>query len=121
MALVRYQDFDPFRGLLELQQELDSANPHVAGFELPGATVTLIVGDLRTTDLSRADVILANLTGGLLISSAPRLKKLANARARLVLSGFMTHEERDVLAAFGGFTIEHRAEEDGWLCLTLTG
>ena len=87
----------------------------------PGAMVTLIVGDLRTTELVRADVVLANLTGGLLVASAPRLKKLTNARGRIILSGFMTHEESDVVAAYGGFTVEQRAEEDGWVCVTVTG
>jgi ribosomal protein L11 methyltransferase len=85
----------------------------------PGATVTLLIGDLRTTDLVPADIILANLTGGLLIAGAPRLAKLAKAHAHLILSGFQSHEERDVLAAFGGFSVEHREEEDGWLCVTL--
>ena len=85
----------------------------------PGATVSLIVGDFRTTDLTPADLLLANLTGGLLIAAADRLRRLVNARGRLVLSGFMTHEEKDVAAAFAAFTVEHRAEEDGWVCLTL--
>jgi ribosomal protein L11 methyltransferase len=85
----------------------------------PGATVTLLIGDLKTTDLVPADVILANLTGALLIAAAPRLKKLAKANANLILSGVQAHEERDVLSAFGGFSVETREEEDGWLCLTL--
>jgi ribosomal protein L11 methyltransferase len=85
----------------------------------PSAQVTLIVGDLKSTDLVPADTILANLTGGLLIQSAERLRKLTNAHGRLILSGFRTDEERDVLAAFGAFTVEHRGEEGGWVCLTL--
>ena len=85
----------------------------------PSAQVTLIVGDLRTTDLVPADVILANLTGGLLMQSADRLRALATANARLVLSGFTADEERDVLAAFGAFAVEHRGEEEGWICVTL--
>ena len=87
----------------------------------PGATVALIVGELRSTELVAADVILANLTGGLLIASAERLRKLTNAHGRLILSGFQTHEERDVVAAYGAFTVEQRGEEDGWVCLTLGG
>ena len=85
----------------------------------PSAQVTLIVGDLRSTELVPADVILANLTGGLLIQSAERLRKLTNAHGRLILSGFTADEERDVLAAFGAFTVEHRGEEGGWVCVTL--
>src|SRR5687767_14729166 len=87
----------------------------------PGAIVSLIVGDLRSTELRPADVILANLTGSLLIASVERLRKLTNAHGRLVLSGFQTHEERDVVAAYSAFAVEHRDEEDGWVCVTLAG
>ena len=85
----------------------------------PSAQVTLLIGDLRTIEVVPADVILANLTGGLLVQSAERLRKLTNANGRLVLSGFMTDEEPGVLAAFGAFTVEHRGEEEGWVCVTL--
>lgn len=85
----------------------------------PSAVVTLIVGDLRQTELVPADVILANLTGGLLTQSADRLRSLTNWDGRLILSGFTVNEERDVLAAFGAFTVEHRGEEEGWVCVTL--
>lgn len=85
-----------------------------------GANVSLVVGDLRSTELVPADVILANLTGALLIASAERLRKLTNARGRLVLSGFQTHEEREVVSAYAAFDVEHRADEDGWVCVTLT-
>ena len=86
----------------------------------PSAQVTLIVGDLRATDLVPADVILANLTGGLLMQSARRLRDLTKAHGKLILSGFTVDEERDVLAAFGAFAVEHRDEEEGWICATLS-
>jgi ribosomal protein L11 methyltransferase len=86
----------------------------------PSAQVSLIVGDLRTTELVPADVILANLTGGLLIQSADRLRQLTNAKGRLILSGFTAAEEQAVLAAFGAFRVEHRGEEEGWVCVTLS-
>ena len=85
----------------------------------PGATVSLIVGELRSTELVPADVVLANLTGALLIASAERLRRLTNAHGHLILSGFQTHEERDVVAAYSAFTVEHRGEEEGWVCVTL--
>jgi ribosomal protein L11 methyltransferase len=85
----------------------------------PSAQVTLIVGDLRATELVAADVIVANLTGGLLMQSAERLRKLTNAQGRLILSGFTVDEERDVVSAFGAFSVEHRGEEEGWVCVTL--
>ena len=85
----------------------------------PSAQVTLIVGDLRSTELVAADIVVANLTGGLLIQSAERLRKLTKAHGRLILSGFTADEERDVLAAFGAFSVEHRGEEEGWVCVIL--
>ncbi len=85
----------------------------------PGSSVTLIVGDLRSTELSPADLVLANLTGGLLVASADRLQQLTRPGGTLILSGLQPDEEAAVIAAFAGKTIEHRAEEDGWVALTL--
>jgi ribosomal protein L11 methyltransferase len=85
----------------------------------PGAQVSLIHGDFRQTKPSPADVVLANLTGGSLIASAEELRRLVAANGRLILSGFMTHEESSVVAAFSAFSVEHRDEEDGWMGVTL--
>jgi ribosomal protein L11 methyltransferase len=85
----------------------------------PGATVTLVTGDVQTVDLAAADLILANLTGGLLIAAAARLRALTAAHGRLILSGFMTHEADEVAAAFAAFTVVQRTEEDGWVCLSM--
>jgi ribosomal protein L11 methyltransferase len=84
-----------------------------------GAKVTLAVADLRSATPTPADVVVANLTGGLLVATAPTLQRLVGAGGRLVLSGLMTTEERDVVAAFSPWQIEHRAEEDEWVCVTL--
>jgi ribosomal protein L11 methyltransferase len=85
----------------------------------PGASVSLIEGDFRRTELSPADVVLGNLTGGLLVASAESLRRLVAANGRLILSGFMTHEEAGLVAAYSAFSIEHRDEDDGWICVTL--
>ena len=87
----------------------------------PGARVSLIVGDFRAQAVTPADIVLANITGGLLIAAVDRLRPLVNARGRLILSGFMTHEEHEVAAAYAALSAEHRGEEDGWVCLTLAG
>jgi ribosomal protein L11 methyltransferase len=87
----------------------------------PGADVTLLLGDLRSTRLPVADVVVANLTGGLLVAAAGMLQSLATRGGRLILSGLMTTEEPAVLSAFAGWIVEHRAEEDKWVCLTLRG
>ena len=85
----------------------------------PQAETTLLVADLRATDVGSADVVIANLTGGLLISAARALQDLVARGGSLVLSGLMAVEERDVLAEFPTWTVEHRSEEDEWLCVVI--
>jgi ribosomal protein L11 methyltransferase len=85
----------------------------------PTARVVVEVGDLRATGRAAADVVLANLTGGLLVAAAPELRHLTKPGGRLILSGFLRVEEADVLRAFSPLTLEHRDEEEDWLCVTL--
>ena len=86
----------------------------------PAAIVTLLVGDVRKTELEPADVVFGNLTGGLLTASAAVLGMLAGKpHGRLILSGFQTGEEAEVVAAFTGFVVERREQEDDWGCVTL--
>ncbi len=83
----------------------------------PGADVTLGTLDLRQAHLRPVDLVLANLTGGLLVAAAATL--LGMSRNRLILSGFLLTEAPDVRAAFAERTIEHEGQEDEWGCLTL--
>jgi ribosomal protein L11 methyltransferase len=85
----------------------------------PTARVVVDVGDLRATGRAAADVVMANLTGGLLVAAAPELRHLTKPGGRLILSGFLQVEEADVLRAFSPLTLEHRDEEEDWLCVTL--
>ena len=85
----------------------------------PAAIVTLLVGDLRTTEFDPADIVFGNLTGGLLLASAALIGTLAGTHGRLILSGFQVAEETDVVASFTGFTVERREQEDDWVCVTL--
>lgn len=85
----------------------------------PGAEVTIGVVDFRRAMLRAFDLVLANLTGGMLSAAASALLTLAAPGGRLVLSGFMETEERDVLNAFSSSSIEQRSQEDEWVCVTL--
>jgi len=85
----------------------------------PRARVTLEVADLRVAEAASADLVLANLTGALLVSAARQLRQLTDSEGRLILSGFLHTEERDVLQAFAPLEVEHRAQEEDWLCVTL--
>ena len=64
------------------------------------------------------DVVLANLTGGVLTRFAAPLTAFAAHGGRLILSGLREEEEADVFAAFKRPLIA-RASEDGWVCLVL--
>lgn len=85
----------------------------------PRARVTLQVSDLRQAAAANADLVLANLTGALLVATAAQLKQLTDSGGRLILSGFLAREEREVLHAFAPLTVEHRAQEEEWVCVTL--
>jgi ribosomal protein L11 methyltransferase len=85
----------------------------------PLSDVALSVADLRSATIAPADVVLANLTGGLLTAAAPTLQGLTARGGRLILSGLMAAEEPDVLTAFAPWRVEHRMEEDEWVCLTI--
>jgi ribosomal protein L11 methyltransferase len=84
------------------------------------ADVALAVADLRAASMAPADVVMANLTGGLLIAAAPTLEGLTVRGGRLILSGLMAVEEQDVLNAFAFCRVEQRTNEDEWVCLTLS-
>jgi ribosomal protein L11 methyltransferase len=84
-----------------------------------GADVALRVADFRSLRDESFDLVLANLTGGLLIASAEQLQELARRNGRLILSGFLRHEEDAVLAAYPGVEVVHRSQEEEWVSVTL--
>jgi len=81
--------------------------------------IALEVADLRISTIGQFDIVIANLTGALLAASAERLKSFAVSGGRLLVSGFMESEERDVLAAFARCSLEARTQEDEWVCAVL--
>ena len=83
------------------------------------ADVTFRVADLQSTGPRTFDLVMANLTGALLTEAAGRLHDLAAPGGRLILSGFMRHEEAAVLAAYSDFAVGNRLEEEEWVCVGL--
>ena len=81
--------------------------------------VALRRADLRTDRIEPADVVLANLTGALLIAQAPLLVGLARPGGRLVLSGFQCAEADAVQSAFSSTTTLARLGEGDWEALLL--
>jgi ribosomal protein L11 methyltransferase len=89
--------------------------------ELNGLSGRIVLrrADLRSDRIDPADVVLANLTGALLIAQAPVLESLANAGGRLVLSGFQRAEADAVHSAFGSTTTLARVAEGDWEAMLL--
>jgi ribosomal protein L11 methyltransferase len=65
------------------------------------------------------DVLLANLTGAMLVKFAGALMNACTEDGTLILSGLREEEEAGVREAFGLEVASHAAE-DGWLALVLT-
>ena len=82
-------------------------------------TLEFQVSDFRSSPPSPADVVLANLTGGMLTSSGSQLGTLVEPGGRMILSGFDHTEVDAVLAAFPEFTEVTRLTEDNWIALHL--
>lgn len=77
------------------------------------------VADFRTAPPPPADLALANLTGGMLRSTARSLTALQASGGRLILSGFDHTEADGVRRAFEGLSEVRRLEEEGWVALEL--
>ncbi len=63
-----------------------------------------------------ADVVLANLTGGLILRTAPALAGFVAPGGRLIVSGFMESEPDVVPALQAWLTLQASSEEDEWRC-----
>ena len=81
------------------------------------ADVTLRVGDVRAMEPGAFNLVSANLTGALLVEIAARLRDLTVPGGRLILGGFMREEEDAVRAAYSGFSLSTRSEENEWVCV----
>jgi ribosomal protein L11 methyltransferase len=100
------------------QDAIDSAETSARLNTLPD-TIVFRVDDFRAHPPQPADLVLANLTGGMLTSSAAAIASLVRPRGQLILSGFDHTEVDGVLAAFAGFGERERLSEDNWIALLL--
>ena len=108
-------------GVLAIDDDPDAIAAASANVKLnQESRIALEIADFRSAKIGQFDLVTANLTGGLLTASADRLQSLAIPGGRLILSGFMDHEERHVLQAFERCRVEWRAQEDEWVCVAAT-
>ncbi|MGH9199944.1 MAG: 50S ribosomal protein L11 methyltransferase [Vicinamibacterales bacterium] len=77
------------------------------------------IADFRSAPMVDADVVIANLTGGMLTSAASAIVPLVRAGGQLIVSGFDLHEAESVRAAFSPFDEAARQPEDEWVALWL--
>jgi ribosomal protein L11 methyltransferase len=79
--------------------------------------VHLETADLRDASLTPADVVIGNLTGGVLVQNADRLRSLVRRGGMLVVSGLLADERSAVSRAFTPATVRWSSEEAGWVAL----
>ena len=100
------------------QDAISSAETSAALNTLPD-TLTFKVGDFRSDPPPPADLVLANLTGGMLTSSASSISALVRPGGQLIVSGFDHTEVDRVIAEFPAFTERTRLTEDNWIAVRL--
>jgi len=94
---------------------LDNARENAALNEM-GDRVCFEEGDFREMPLA-GDVVMANLTGGLLERSAAKLSTVIAPGGSLLVSGFMENEKAAVVPALEEFlTLQTIAQEEEWMC-----
>jgi len=84
-----------------------------------GPSIDVICDDLGSLRIQRADVVLANLTGAVLVRYAAELRGLAVDGGYLILSGFAPQDAAVVLTAFKGLAVIEESVEADWAALTL--
>jgi len=75
--------------------------------------------DLGGLRIERADVVLANLTGAVLVRYAEELRALAADGGYVVVSGFAPHDAAVVRAAFKDLQVIDESSEGDWTAMTL--
>jgi ribosomal protein L11 methyltransferase len=106
--------------VLAIDSDPDALRAAEENLALNGVSnVELQLADLHDRRVDPFDVVLANLTGGLLSAAAGPLQALMAPQGRMILSGFTLDEEDPVRRSFRDFVVEDRAAEEGWVCVTV--
>jgi ribosomal protein L11 methyltransferase len=84
-----------------------------------GPSIDVILDGLDTLRLERADVVLANLTGAVLVRYARELLSLVSEVGYLVVSGFAPEDAAVVKAAFKGMRVIDERVDGEWAALCL--
>lgn len=82
--------------------------------------VSYRLSDLTLQPLPMADVVVANLTGGLLCRAAHLIMDAVAERGTLIVSGMLQSERATVVDAFSRMCLTWDAREDEWVALAFT-
>jgi ribosomal protein L11 methyltransferase len=110
-ARVSGIDVDP--DAIQAARENLGHNPDVGDVEFD-------VADLSARPLPQADVVTANLTGSMLVSSASALSAAVRSGGSLILSGILAEERDDVVDAFGRDSITWEKQDGEWIAFVVT-
>jgi ribosomal protein L11 methyltransferase len=106
------------RAVIAVDDDPDAIESARANLVLNGVNegIDLRLGDFRELPALRSEVVIANLTGGLLIRGAEMLACTVVPGGTAIISGATLGEEADVLAALAPWmTLVERLSEDEWL------
>ena len=84
-----------------------------------GPAIDIIRDDLGRLRIQRADVVLANLTGAVLVRYADELRSLVVDGGYLILSGFAPDDLAVIRLAFAAMEVIAEQTEGDWAALTL--
>jgi ribosomal protein L11 methyltransferase len=84
-----------------------------------GPSIDIIEDEVGSLRIQRADIVLANLTGAVLVRYADELRALAVDGGYLILSGFAPQDAVVVCSAFKGLQVIDQQSEGDWTALTL--
>jgi ribosomal protein L11 methyltransferase len=83
------------------------------------AAIDIIRDDVETLRIQRAEVVMANLTGAVLVRYAEELHSLVVKGGCLIVSGFAPDDSAVIGRAFSGMDVIAEKQEGDWAALTL--
>ena len=83
------------------------------------AAIDIIRDDVETLRIQRAEVVMANLTGAVLVRYAEELHSLVVKGGCLIVSGFAPDDSAVIGRAFSGMAVVTEKQEGDWAALTL--
>jgi ribosomal protein L11 methyltransferase len=107
-------------GALGIDDDPDAIAAAMENLAFNGVTnVEFAIRDLMKEELPTADVVVANLTGALVVRAAGRLLKAVRPGGVLIVSGVLASEGVEVRQAFANQSLVADVQEDEWLAFTI--